>query len=56
LGRSFTCGEQLCFSQPITVDRWTPNSKGDVDALQRYDQKSGKYPARWGDLGPRYNQ
>jgi MoxR-like ATPase len=28
----------------------------DVDALARYDQKSGKYPARWADLGPRYNQ
>jgi MoxR-like ATPase len=28
----------------------------DVDALQRYDQKSGKYPNRWADLGPRYNQ
>jgi len=28
----------------------------DVDALQRYDERSGKYPARWADLGPRYNQ
>jgi MoxR-like ATPase len=28
----------------------------DVDALQRYDQKGGKYPARWADLGPRFNQ
>jgi MoxR-like ATPase len=28
----------------------------DVDALQRYDDKGGKYPARWADLGPRYNQ
>ena len=28
----------------------------DVDALGRYDQKSGKYPAKWADLGPRYNQ
>ena len=28
----------------------------DVDALQRFDQKTGKYPARWADLGPRYNQ
>ena len=28
----------------------------DVDALQRYDAKSGKYPSRWADLGPRYNQ
>jgi MoxR-like ATPase len=28
----------------------------DVDALQRYDQKGGRYPARWADLGPRYNQ
>jgi MoxR-like ATPase len=28
----------------------------DVDALQRYDEKSGKYPQRWADLGPRYNQ
>jgi hypothetical protein len=27
----------------------------DVDALQRYDTKGGKYPARWADLGPRYN-
>jgi MoxR-like ATPase len=28
----------------------------DVDALQRYDQKSGRYPTKWADLGPRYNQ
>jgi MoxR-like ATPase len=28
----------------------------DVDALQRYDGQGGKYPARWADLGPRYNQ
>ena len=28
----------------------------DVDALSRFDQKGGKYPARWADLGPRYNQ
>jgi MoxR-like ATPase len=28
----------------------------DVDALGRYDTKGGKYPSRWADLGPRYNQ
>jgi MoxR-like ATPase len=28
----------------------------DVDALSRYDEKGGRYPARWADLGPRYNQ
>jgi MoxR-like ATPase len=28
----------------------------DVDALGRYDGQGGKYPARWADLGPRYNQ
>jgi MoxR-like ATPase len=28
----------------------------DVDALSRYDGQGGKYPARWADLGPRYNQ
>ncbi|HSD09603.1 MAG TPA: MoxR family ATPase [Candidatus Binatia bacterium] len=28
----------------------------DVDALQRYDQKEGRYPTKWADLGPRYNQ
>ncbi len=28
----------------------------DVDALTRYDGRSGKYPQRWADLGPRYNQ
>jgi MoxR-like ATPase len=28
----------------------------DVDALSRYDEKGGRYPARWTDLGPRYNQ
>ena len=28
----------------------------DVDALGRYDAQGGKYPARWADLGPRYNQ
>jgi MoxR-like ATPase len=28
----------------------------DHDALTRYDQKSGRYPTKWADLGPRYNQ
>jgi MoxR-like ATPase len=28
----------------------------DVDALGRYDQKGGRYPSKWADLGPRYNQ
>jgi MoxR-like ATPase len=28
----------------------------DVDAVLRYDQQGGKYPKRWADLGPRYNQ
>ena len=28
----------------------------DVDALTRYDTQKGRYPTRWADLGPRYNQ
>jgi MoxR-like ATPase len=28
----------------------------DVDALARHDERVGRYPARWADLGPRYNQ
>ncbi len=28
----------------------------DVDALRGYDERKGRYPARWADLGPRYNQ
>ena len=28
----------------------------DVDALASYDARGGKYPAKWSDLGPRYNQ
>jgi len=28
----------------------------DVDALGRFDQKGGKYPTKWPELGPRYNQ
>jgi MoxR-like ATPase len=28
----------------------------DVDALGRYDGQGGRYPSRWADLGPRYNQ
>jgi len=28
----------------------------DVDAVVRFDQQGGKYPKRWADLGPRYNQ
>jgi len=28
----------------------------DVDAVARYDQQGGKYPKKWADLGPRYNQ
>ena len=28
----------------------------DVEALQSYDSREGKYPSDWSDLGPRYNQ
>ena len=28
----------------------------DVDALLKYDDKGGRYPKRWEDMGPRYNQ
>jgi len=28
----------------------------DVDALQRYSKQGGRYPNKWTDLGPRYNQ
>ncbi len=28
----------------------------DLEALNRFDQKSGRYPTKWADLGPRYNQ
>jgi MoxR-like ATPase len=28
----------------------------DTDALERYTQQGGRMPARWSDLGPRYNQ
>ena len=28
----------------------------DVDALGRYGTQGGTIPARWADLGPRYNQ
>ncbi len=28
----------------------------DVEALQSYDSRGGKYPADWSDLGPRFNQ
>jgi MoxR-like ATPase len=28
----------------------------DVDALQKHAGRGGRYPARWADLGPRYNQ
>jgi len=28
----------------------------DIDALQQYGAKGGRYPKRWEDLGPRYNQ
>jgi hypothetical protein len=28
----------------------------DVDALLKYDQKGGRYPKSWQELGPRYNQ
>ncbi|HUI25533.1 MAG TPA: MoxR family ATPase [Candidatus Kryptonia bacterium] len=28
----------------------------DVDALTKYDAQGGRYPKRWEDLGPRYNQ
>jgi len=28
----------------------------DTEALQQYDERQGRYPSRWSDLGPRYNQ
>jgi hypothetical protein len=28
----------------------------DVDALVSYDSRGGKYPTKWSELGPRYNQ
>jgi MoxR-like ATPase len=28
----------------------------DVDALRAHDDRSGKYPTKWAELGPRYNQ
>ena len=28
----------------------------DVDALSQYDSKGGRYPKKWEELGPRYNQ
>jgi MoxR-like ATPase len=28
----------------------------DVDALLKYDEKGGRYPKSWQELGPRYNQ
>jgi MoxR-like ATPase len=28
----------------------------DADALSRFDERGGRYPAKWADLGPRYNQ
>ena len=28
----------------------------DVDALQKYDEKGGRYPTKWADMGPRFNQ
>jgi len=28
----------------------------DVDALLKYDEKGGRYPKNWQELGPRYNQ
>jgi len=28
----------------------------DVDALGTYDSKGGRYPKKWEELGPRYNQ
>jgi len=28
----------------------------DVDALQKYDEKGGRYPKSWQELRPRYNQ
>jgi MoxR-like ATPase len=28
----------------------------DVDALARYDERGGKFPKSWAELGPRYNQ
>ena len=31
-------------------------NEADTEALQRYDERQGRYPNSWSDLGPRYNQ
>jgi MoxR-like ATPase len=31
-------------------------NEADTEALQQYDERQGRYPSSWSDLGPRYNQ
>jgi MoxR-like ATPase len=31
-------------------------NEADTEALQKYDERQGRYPTSWSDLGPRYNQ
>jgi MoxR-like ATPase len=31
-------------------------NEADTEALQRYDERQGRYPTNWSELGPRYNQ
>jgi MoxR-like ATPase len=31
-------------------------NEADTEALQQYDERRGRYPSSWSDLGPRYNQ
>jgi len=31
-------------------------NEADTEALQRYDERQGRYPTSWSELGPRYNQ
>ena len=54
LGRAGMSAEQI--ESHIPFIGALLKTEQDVDALGRFDQKGGKYPAKWAELGPRYNQ
>ena len=46
--------DNLSRTTPADLDMW--KKEQDIEALKAYDERGGKYPSNWSDLGPRYNQ
>ena len=52
----FAANVQSLAALALLEDLFEFLAQQDADALRAYDERSGRYPTRWSDLGPRYNQ